>query len=87
MKIPKTSNDCSFSGVVNARERLKPLHHRKRADPLVFDGEGVMEVTNKQPPPKTSKRARFRWQKGGGGGKQEDTIENEQMRSFSMVKG
>ncbi len=87
MKIPKTSNDCSFSGVVNAGERSKPLHHQKRADPLVFDGEGVMEVTNKQPPPKTSKRARFRWQKGGGGGKQADTIENEQMRSFSMVKG
>jgi hypothetical protein len=46
-----------------------------------------MEVTNKQPPPKMSTFARFRWQKGGGGGKQADTIENKQVRSFLMVKG
>jgi len=62
-------------------------HHRKRADTLVFYDEGVMEVTNKQPPLKTSKHARFWWQRGGDGGEQANTIENEQMRSFSMVKG
>jgi hypothetical protein len=61
-------------------------HHRKRVHLLVFNGAEVMEVTNKQPPPKMSALARFRWQRGGGGGKQADTIKNEQMRSFSMVQ-
>ena len=54
---------------------------------LGFDGGGVVRAENKQPPSKTSGHARFRWWRGGEGGKQAAAIKNELVHSFSMVVG
>ena len=87
----------SFSMVEGWWGRKTSRHHQKRARMLVFDGGGVVVAENKGPPSKTSLRTRFRWWRGGEGGKQAaaienrrhhpSTIENEPVRSFSMVGG